>query len=164
MKVHTYWHPNAEQSAPLSTRRPQSPRWHRAVLACLRLFIMGAATLLCCACRNVQTLDDRLKQWPETAFMTEAAQFVADLGAQGHLPGLPKPLKPHSANITSTMQVTPEATTTYPLTQTMCLTITGETEKYYYTVVRASKGGDLHLQKAWKADPEGRVVQEYKVE
>jgi hypothetical protein len=93
---------------------------------------------------------------------TDAADYLVGRLKQGALPGFSK--DNHGSLVAPNMKPPQEQTEAYPLLRIVCLHKNGDTSEYYYWVVRASEGAPWQLQKAWRASPDGRVLEEYPLE
>lgn len=100
----------------------------------------------------------------------EAMKFLANLQAQGRLPGFSKT---DYCAIGVRLSAGPPGQAkagaipgqSYPLLQTFVATKTRNSPRweYHYRVTRAPKSDEWQLQKAWRSDPAGLVVEEYRI-
>ena len=90
----------------------------------------------------------------------KAAECVVSLMDQGQLPGF---LKGELEGLSSSSSDLESDCEVYPMSRTLTCTKKGDPAKYHYAVVQASKDGAWKLQKAWRTDPDGRVLEEYSV-
>ena len=102
------------------------------------------------------------KGMPGGATTVDAADYLISRLHQGALPGFSK--DDHGSLVAPNMKPPQEQTEAYPILRIVCLHKNGDTSEYYYWVVRASKGAPWQLQKAWRASPDGRVLEEYPLE
>lgn len=91
----------------------------------------------------------------------DAGQFLARLLASGHLPGAEDAEK--GAMLSPASVYAPEPTN-YPMSRTFNgqRKLGGPWENHY-TVVKMSADSPWHLQKAWRTDAQGDIVEEYPV-
>ena len=84
--------------------------------------------------------------------MAAAASFLKDLKKKGRLPGWSK--DEHSQPGGVTVHLTGNSAT-------VDARKIGDPSTYHYTVIRAAKNGSWKLQKAWRADPDGKTIEEF---
>ena len=51
----------------------------------------------------------------------------------------------------------------YPVSQTFHIVKTGDSATNHYSIVRESENSDWQLQRAWRTDSAGRVIEEWPV-
>ena len=90
----------------------------------------------------------------------EANKFVSNLKEQGQLPGWSKDEYGEVAFPWPFNETAPEI---YPISRTFIATKKNNVSKYHYIVVRASKDGAWKLQRAWRTDAGGHILDEYPV-
>jgi len=90
----------------------------------------------------------------------EANKFVSNLKEQGQLPGWLKDERGEVAFSWSFNEAAPES---YPISRTFIATRKSDAFKYHYVVVKASRDGAWKLQRAWRTDTSGRILEEYPV-
>jgi hypothetical protein len=83
--------------------------------------------------------------------MKEATEFLKTLKEKDKLPGW-------STNDEGTIDLEP-----YPNFEAFDGQKNGDSSNYHYQVARASEGSSWKLQKAWRADQNGRTIEEYPV-
>ncbi|HEV2391505.1 MAG TPA: hypothetical protein VG146_03985 [Verrucomicrobiae bacterium] len=109
---------------------------------------------------------EEFKQWPGASLTAQAGEFLIGLARAGKLPGF-------SAGEHGTMHagivdahgstVSGAASEPYPVSRSVHFQKEGDTSDYFYVVVRESQSAPWKLQKAWRTDGEGRVIQNYAV-
>lgn len=87
----------------------------------------------------------------------EAQQFLVALGKKGQLPGLPDHLHGHFSTQND------RDLDTYPLSLAFDIRRKNDASVYHYSVIRESKDQPWKLQKAWRADANGKTLEEYPV-
>lgn len=91
----------------------------------------------------------------------EAENFFKSLQETGRLPGFAQGEHGHA---TFWMQQMDEITpATYPFSRTVNVTKAGDVSGYHYTIENAFRDGPWTLQRAWRTDADGRVVEAYPV-
>jgi len=89
-----------------------------------------------------------------------AGDYLLVLHRQSLLPGDSKDM--HGILVgTGTYPLPNEAT--YPFSETFCVTIRDQTFTNNYTVMKASRGSSWQLQRAWRTDSLGNVIEEWPV-
>ncbi len=96
---------------------------------------------------------------PLLAEMREAAGALTQMGKDDRLPGR---LGGRQSVITDSLQRPEAATVTYPLAVTFLVSATTESFTNHYTLIRREKGAAWQLEKAWRTDPQGRTVTEWR--
>jgi hypothetical protein len=111
------------------------------------LIVLGAAALLAGCVSHLAKNEAK-----------SAGDYVLQLHQQGRLPGDSK-----DAHGKITCYLTPSdlQKVTYPLSRTFRVVENGATNNY--TVVRFAKDSSWQLQRAWQADSEGHVIQEWPI-
>lgn len=102
---------------------------------------------------------NEFKQMPGGAETIDAGEYVISRLKEGGLPGFSK--GDHGSLVAPNIKPPQERTEAYPVLRVICLQKNGDTSEYYYWVVRESDGAPWQLRKAWRASPEGQVLQEY---
>jgi hypothetical protein len=92
----------------------------------------------------------------------DAGEFVIARLQDGQLPGFSA--DDHGSVIVPNIKPPQEQTEAFPILRVVCLHKNGDISEYYYWVVRASEGATWHVKKAWRASPDGRVLEEYSVQ
>jgi hypothetical protein len=89
----------------------------------------------------------------------EAEKFLSNLKEKGQLPGW---LQDEHGNMSLWIpgENNPEV---YPVSRTFNGTKNGDVSKYHYAVVKASKDDAWKLQRAWRTDASGHILNEYPV-
>ncbi|MGB8368618.1 MAG: hypothetical protein ACLPYZ_14300 [Limisphaerales bacterium] len=93
-------------------------------------------------------------------FAPAAINFLTNLKEADQLPGW---LKNEPGEIHISCQPKGDNLEDYPVSQTFIATKKGDVSQYHYIVVQPSKNSTLKLQRAWRTDAKGRVVEEYHV-
>jgi hypothetical protein len=88
-----------------------------------------------------------------------AEAFLVQLKKDGKVPGFVEGEKGTLSGFLSASNLT----TSYPVTRSFTATKQGNSSLYHYEVARASAGGEWHLQRAWRTDPEGVIAEEFSV-
>ncbi len=115
---------------------------------------------------KVPTTMERFKQRPGGKLTVEAGEFLMGLAKAGRLPGF-------SANEHGTMHAgivdakanTPSGAVPepYPVSRVIHFQKQGSASDYFYVVVLESDGGPWKLQRGWRTDADGHVVEIYPV-
>jgi hypothetical protein len=116
------------------------------------------------AADNVPKSMEEFRQRSGGLFTAEAGAYLMELAKAGKLPGFA--LGEHGtmhAGILDANANTPSGSEPYPLSRGIQFQKDGDTSGYFYIVVRESQGSPLRLQKAWRMDAEGHVVENYSV-
>jgi len=98
--------------------------------------------------------------------MTEnrsGGEFLVGLHKKGLLPGDSKNSHGEMVSDRFTLPSSQAKDVDYPFSQTFHWNVLGETFTNNYTVVRTSKESAWQLQKAWRTDSAGQVVEEWPV-
>ncbi len=94
-----------------------------------------------------------------------AAKFLEDLKKQGQLPGWLKNergwLKEDGAGEISFGMPAESDADIYNFKKTFIVEKTGDQSEYFYTVVRASKANDWKLEKSWRINSDGKIIENY---
>jgi hypothetical protein len=93
-------------------------------------------------------------------FAPVAIKFLTNLKEADQLPGW---LKNEPGEIHISWQPKDDNLEVYPVSQTFIAIEKGDVSQYHYIVVQPSKNSALKLQRAWRTDAKGRVVEEYHV-
>jgi hypothetical protein len=106
-----------------------------------------------------------IEHQPGGPLWQEANQFLEGLKSQGRLPGWAKSDRGYvwfdlGALFELQQEIRQE---TYPAGRTVLVHKNSSLSNYYYTVVRASRGSAWKLQRAWRTDAGGNLVEEYPV-
>ena len=92
---------------------------------------------------------------------TAAGDFLIRLHNQSLLPGDSKDMH---GNLSSAKEPYPlPSEVAYPFSRTFEVTIKGQTFTNNYTVIRSSKDSSWELQRAWRTDAAGSIVEEWPV-
>ena len=103
--------------------------------------------------------DDVFSQMENYSIVAKAADFLTKLKDEDVLPGWPKDIH---GEVTPSV---PDPTTLnkFPVSVVFIATKQNDSCVYYYTVLCASKDGPFRLQKAWRTDSNGRVLEAFPV-
>ena len=109
---------------------------------------------------------EEFEERPGGAFTVEAGEFLIELAKASKLPGFAA--SEHGTmhagildgNAETPADGAPEA---YPVSRAIHFQKDGDPSNYFYIVVRKSQHDSWRLQKAWRADADGNVVQTYEV-
>ena len=93
------------------------------------------------------------------AYTMEAQEFFLSLKSKGQLPGW---LKEEHGGV-SVWTPNKETAEIYPISRTFIATKSGGVSEYRYTVVKVSRNAIWKLQRAWRTDAKGHVVEEYPI-
>ena len=105
-----------------------------------------------------------LLQQPGGALTLEAREFLAKLIENDQLPGILKVQRKEFSWGIGGPNLRKEASSAgYPALRTFCGRKTEDPSAYYCVVVRLSKESGWKLQRAWRAGPDGRVIEEYPI-
>ncbi len=108
----------------------------------------------------------QFKQVAGGASTVDAGEFLLSLAKQGKLPGFtPGEHGVMRAGIVDGTGNIPSAAASesYPISRGITFSKSGDTSVYFYTVVQASNHAPWQLQKAWRTDADGKVVETYPV-
>ncbi|HWV98394.1 MAG TPA: hypothetical protein VNZ64_01755 [Candidatus Acidoferrum sp.] len=115
---------------------------------------------------KLPTTLDEFKQQPGGASTVDAGDFLFALAKQGKLPGFsPGEHGAMHAGIVDANGDSPSVTAseTYPISRGITFSKEDDTSVYFYIVVQTSNNAPWKLQKAWRTDADGHVVQNYPV-
>jgi hypothetical protein len=106
-----------------------------------------------------------LEQQPGGTLTLEAAGFVATLIRKDRLPGIVRGQQRGDVSVgVGALELRDEAGSAgYPAGRTFYCKQIDDESTYHYRVVREFKNSAWKLQKAWRTDPSGRVLEEYSV-
>ncbi len=103
------------------------------------------------------------------AISMEAIKFITSLKQTGQLPGIVSNT-PAAIEIPWISFDRPNGTAhyintnlTFPVSLTLTVHANDVHERYHYTVTKAAETNEWHLQKAWRADMNGQVMEEFPV-
>lgn len=121
--------------------------------------------------KPVEDLIAQLRQKPGGEFTLEAVEYLVKLKHQGRLPGLPEDGHMSPIMIENWFQdnhgvwhFSRTNGETYPVSRTIRASKDNDGHwAYFYTVVKAAKTSSWQLQKAWRIDTNGKVVEVYSV-
>ncbi len=113
----------------------------------------------------------QIRQKPGGEFTLEAVEYLSKLNTQGQLPGLPKDehkspimIQNWSQDSNGVWHFSRTNGETCPISRTIRASKNNDGHwAYFYTVVKASETNGWQLQKAWRIDTNGNVVEEYSV-
>jgi len=94
----------------------------------------------------------------------EAREFLKGLKDKGQLPGLSKGARGHFYN--DWLLVKPSKSgrpQVYPVSRLFYFWTASNSFRYNYTVVLASQDSEWKLQRAWRTDANGKMIEEYPV-
>src|SRR6266446_398213 len=120
------------------------------------------AVLLLVGCSGSRTEKKLLEMAVTNAATIEtiaASDFLVGLHKQGRLPGDSK--DDHGEVKCKDVPVSNPRQETYPISRTFDVVKNGGQSTYHYTVVRLSKGSEWQLQRAWRSDAKGDIVEEW---
>lgn len=86
--------------------------------------------------------------------------FLLQLHQQGQLPGDSKDAR---GILTCYLLPSDLQHISYPLSRTYHIILTGSTDTNNYTIIRPTKDSGWQLQRAWRTDSTGRVIDEWPV-
>ena len=89
-----------------------------------------------------------------------ALKFLVELKDKNELPGVSKD---DQMDITGSMPVSPSSAATYPFSMIFHLVLAGDSSTNHYGVVRMTANGAWQIERAWRTDSQGRVVNEWPV-
>jgi len=108
-----------------------------------------------------------LGQQPGGPLWLEAGQFLEDLKHQGRLPGWAKTEAGYiwvDRNWEALDELQAEiAQAGFPATRTVSVQKKGDPVLYHYVTVKTSPEGPWQLQKAWRTDAGGKIIEEFPV-
>jgi len=105
-----------------------------------------------------------LLQQPGGALTLEGSEVLAKFVADAQLPGFLKVIgREISWGIGGPNLRKESSSAAYPAVRTFCGRKTDDPSAYYCIVVRLSKQSGWKLQRAWRAGPDGRVLEEYPI-
>ncbi|MGA3266647.1 MAG: aspartyl protease family protein [Verrucomicrobiota bacterium] len=105
-----------------------------------------------------------LQRWSDESFVDEAREFLKGLKDKGQLPGLSKGARGHFYN--DWLLVKPSKSgrpQVYPVSRLFYFWTASNSFRYNYTVVLASQDSEWKLQRAWRTDANGKMIEEYPV-
>ncbi len=105
---------------------------------------------------------NEFKKMPGGATTVDAGEYVISLLKQGGLPGFSK--DDHGWLVAPNIKPPQERIEAHPVLRVLCLRKNDDTSEYYYWVVQESQGAAWQLRRAWRATPEGRLLEEYAVQ
>ena len=138
------------------------------------VLIVCLATTVLCGCgrqsssgntnlstnNNSQAMNDFMQQ-PGAAVTVSGLNFLRDLKDNGRLPGVSTD---EHGMLKSGSEDKEAPTGSYPVSRTFYFTKNNDSNQYCYTVVQTSSNSNWQLQKAWRSDASGKVVEEYPVQ
>ncbi len=110
------------------------------------------------------TTMDQFKQVPGANATVQAGEFLLTLAKEGNLPGIAQ--GEHGtmhAGIVDANANTPSGPEPYPISRVIHFSKQGDDSDYFYAVVIESNGAPCQLQRAWRTNPQGQVVESYPV-
>jgi RNA polymerase sigma factor (sigma-70 family) len=122
--------------------------------------------------KHVNSTDAAIQKFVQTpggAISMEALNFIGSLKHKGQLPGILSNT-PAGTEIPWISFDHPGGTAhylntnlTFPVTLTLTVHANDANDRYHYTVAKAAKTGEWQLQKAWRTDTNGVILNEYPV-
>lgn len=100
------------------------------------------------------------KKNPVAIEAASGGDFLLGLREQSKLPGVPKDAH---GDIRFDFSFPLPEQVTYPFSPSFQVSIKGQTLINHYTVLREAKDSPWQLQKAWRTDSQGRIVEELPV-
>ena len=92
--------------------------------------------------------------------VVSAGEFLKDMRDQGRLPGISK--NEHGKIKTDQVSLDSEKEL-YPISNTFHFTKNGSPFTYHYSVARPTEDESWQLQRAWRTDRDGRILEEWPV-
>lgn len=124
------------------------------------IVVLLAATLLV-GCSNDSSRDlASASKAPSTLETVAAQKFLSELKESGHLPGFTT--NDHGRMTSDYVPLAKNVL--YPFSITYHCVKNGDSSTYHYTVVSESKDSAWQLQRAWKTDSNGKVLEEWPVQ
>lgn len=111
---------------------------------------------------KLPTTIDEFRQIPGGAVTVQAGEFLLTLANEGKLPGFNQ--GEHGtmhAGIVDGNANTPSGSEQYPVSRVIHFSKRGNDSEYFYAVVLESNGGPWKLQRAWRTDPQGQLIENY---
>jgi hypothetical protein len=96
-------------------------------------------------------------------FIPEAEKILEQLAKNGQLPGCAKSKLDEPGELNLSWHEKNIHLAGYPISETFVLTKKGRAFQYHYTVLQSSKTSPLKLEKAWRTDSSGHVIEKYPV-
>jgi hypothetical protein len=153
----------------MNTGCSQVPPRLKWVLAFLLSALLACIVVAClfqtggCTRKNTRVTDFFSTNAP-AAEMISAGNYLRELQMQNRLPGVSN--RDHgqirAEEITLTKSNVNEIT--YPIQRTFIVVKDGDRSHYHYRLVRSSKDVEWKLDRAWRTDSAGRVIEELPVE
>lgn len=110
------------------------------------------------------TTMDQFKQIPGATATVQAGEFLLTLAKEGKLPGIAQ--GEHGtmhAGIVDAHANTPSGQEPFPISRVIHFSKQDDDSDYFYAVVIESNGAPCKLQRAWRTNPQGQVVENYLV-
>jgi hypothetical protein len=103
----------------------------------------------------------RIREQPGGEITLEAGRFLYGLAKKRQLPGF---RKGESGDVVFAPAAARESDSdVYPVWRTFDSSVQGRSSVYHYLVVRASRRSAWRLQRSWRTDRDGLVIEEYAV-
>lgn len=130
-------------------------------MSILRYALLLVAASFLSGCSNTQARAmHAAEKNPVAMEAASGGDFLLSLREQSKLPGLPKDAH---GDIRFDFSFPLPQQVTYPFSPTFQVSIKGQTFINHYTVLRETKDSPWQLQKAWRTDSHGRIVEELPV-
>lgn len=130
-------------------------------MSILRYGVVLVATSFLSGCSSMQARAlHAAEKNPVAIEATAGGDFLLSLREQGKLPGVPKDAH-GDIRFDFSFPLPPQVK--YPFAPTFQVSIKGQTLINHYTVLQETKDSPWQLQKAWRTDSQGRIVEELPV-
>lgn len=130
-------------------------------MSLLRYGVLLLAALLLSGCSSTKARALRaVRTNPVAIEAASGGDFLLSLREQGKLPGVPKDAH---GDIEFDFSFPLPEQVTYPFSPTFKVSIKGQTLMNHFTVLKETKDSPWQLQKAWRTDSQGRIVEELPV-
>ena len=123
------------------------------------VLLLAASFLSGCSSTQERALRAAEKN-PVAIEAASGGDFLLSLREQSKLPGVPKDAH---GDIRFDFSFPLPKQVTYPFSPSFQVSIKGQTLINHYTVLREAKDSPWQLQKAWRTDAQGRIVEELPV-
>ncbi len=107
---------------------------------------------------------EQFKQVPGANATVQAGEFLLTLAKEGKLPGIAQ--GEHGtmhAGIVDANANSPSGPEPYPVSRVIHFSKQNDDSDYFYVVVIESNGAPCKLQRAWRANPQGQVIESYSI-
>jgi hypothetical protein len=141
------------------------PRVYRASASVLLFVVICAGFISLSQSVGCARKDNRVREFFSTnapaAETVSAGNYLMELQKQNRLPGVSNIEHGQIAAEEMTLSKSDLNKITYPIQRTFNIVKDGDRSRYHYRLVRSTKDAEWKLDRAWRTDSSGRVIEDF---